>query len=448
MTIKKVLIANRSEIAVRIIRACRDMGIISVAVYSTADADALHTQIADEAICIGPPRPADSYLNKERIISAALAIGADAIHPGFGFLSENAEFARLCEQHGICFIGPPADAIARMGDKIEARRTVQEAGVPVIPGSDGAVDSYKQAETIAARIGFPLMIKACAGGGGRGIRQVDSMEELRRQYDAARAEAKVSFDDDRVYIEKCILSPRHVEFQILADAHGNAVHLFERDCSVQRKHQKLVEESPSTFIDDEMRREMGEMAVRAARAAGYVGAGTIEYLIDEDRKFYFMEMNTRIQVEHPVTEMVTGVDIVREQIRIAAGEPLGYTQADIRLDGHAIECRINAEDPERNFAPCPGTIHALHMPGGPGVRIDSAVYQGYTIPPFYDSMIVKLIVHGKDRKTAIERMRRALAECLVDGVTINADYQMAIVSHPDFISGEYGTDFIERDLQL
>ncbi len=448
MTIKKVLIANRSEIAVRIIRACRDMGIISVAVYSTADADALHTQIADEAICIGPPRPADSYLNKERIISAALAIGADAIHPGFGFLSENAEFARLCEQHGICFIGPPADAIARMGDKIEARRTVQEAGVPVIPGSDGAVNSYKQAETIAARIGFPLMIKACAGGGGRGIRQVDSMEELRRQYDAARAEAKVSFGDDRVYIEKCILSPRHVEFQILADAHGNAVHLFERDCSVQRKHQKLVEESPSTFIDDEMRREMGEMAVRAARAAGYVGAGTIEYLIDEDRKFYFMEMNTRIQVEHPVTEMVTGVDIVREQIRIAAGEPLGYTQADIRLDGHAIECRINAEDPERNFAPCPGTIHALHMPGGPGVRIDSAVYQGYTIPPFYDSMIVKLIVHGKDRKTAIERMRRALAECLVDGVTINADYQMAIVSHPDFISGEYGTDFIERDLQL
>lgn len=446
--IKKVLIANRSEIAVRIIRACRDMGIISVAVYSTADRDALHTQIADEAICIGPPRPADSYLNMNRIISAALAIGADAIHPGFGFLSENAEFARLCDQHGIKFIGPPAEAIARMGDKIEARRTVKDAGVPVIPGSDGAVNSYKEAEEIAKTIGFPLMIKACAGGGGKGIRQVNSMDELRHQYDAARSEAKVSFTEDTVYIEKCILSPRHVEFQILADQHGNVVHLFERDCSVQRKHQKLVEESPSTFIDDAMRREMGDMAVRAAEAAGYAGAGTIEYLIDENRNFYFMEMNTRIQVEHPVTEMVTGVDIVREQIRIAAGEELGYTQADIHLDGHAIECRINAEDPQRHFAPCPGTIHALHMPGGPGVRIDSAVYQGYTIPPFYDSMIVKLIVHGKDRKTAIERMRRALAECLVDGVTINADYQMAIISHPDFVSGDYGTDFIEKDLQL
>lgn len=432
----------------RIIRACRDMGIISVAVYSTADRDALHTQIADEAICIGPPRPADSYLNMKQIISAALAIGADAIHPGFGFLSENAEFARMCTEQGIKFIGPPAEAIVRMGDKIEARRTVKSAGVPVIPGSDGAVNSYKEAEEIAKKIGFPLMIKACAGGGGKGIRQVNAMDELRRQYDSARSEAKVSFAEDTVYIEKCILSPRHVEFQILADQYGNVVHLFERDCSVQRKHQKLVEESPSTFIDDAMRREMGEMAVRAAKAAGYAGAGTIEYLIDENRNFYFMEMNTRIQVEHPVTEMVTGIDIVREQIRIAAGEQLGYTQEDIRLDGHAIECRINAEDPERNFAPCPGTIHALHMPGGPGVRIDSAVYQGYTIPPYYDSMIVKLIVHGKDRKTAIERMRRALAECLVDGVTINADYQMAIISHPDFVSGDYGTDFIEKDLQL
>lgn len=445
--IKKVLIANRSEIAVRIIRACRDMGIISVAVYSTADRDCLHTQIADESVCIGGPRAQDSYLNMRQIISAALSIGADAIHPGFGFLAENAEFARLCAEHGIKFIGPSPEAITRMGDKIEARKTVKSAGVPVVPGSDGAVNSCKEAEKIAKEIGFPLMIKACAGGGGKGIRQVNFMDELRRQYEAARSEAAVSFTDDTVYIEKCILSPRHVEFQILADEHGNVVHLFERDCSVQRKHQKLVEESPSTFIDDQTRQKMGEMAVRAARAAGYAGAGTIEYLMDSERNFYFMEMNTRIQVEHPVTEMVTGVDIVREQIRIASGEELGYTQGDIHLDGHAIECRINAEDPERAFAPCPGTIYALHVPGGPGVRIDSAVYQGYKIPPYYDSMIAKLIVHGKDRKTAIERMRRALAECLVDGITINADYQMAIISHPDFISGNYGTDFIEKDLK-
>lgn len=445
--IKKVLIANRSEIAVRIIRACRDMGIISVAVYSTADRDCLHTQIADESVCIGGPRAQDSYLNMRQIISAALSIGADAIHPGFGFLAENAEFAKLCAEHGIKFIGPSPDAITRMGDKIEARKTVKSAGVPVVPGSDGAVNSYKEAEKIAKEIGFPLMIKACAGGGGKGIRQVNNMDELRRQYEAARSEAAVSFTDDTVYIEKCILSPRHVEFQILADEHGNVVHLFERDCSVQRKHQKLVEESPSTFIDDATRQQMGDMAVRAALAAGYAGAGTIEYLMDSDRNFYFMEMNTRIQVEHPVTEMVTGIDIVREQIRIASGEELGYMQEDIHLDGHAIECRINAEDPEHAFAPCPGTIYALHMPGGPGVRIDSAVYQGYKIPPFYDSMIAKLIVHGKDRKTAIERMRRALAECLVDGITINADYQMAIISHPDFISGNYGTDFIEKDLK-
>ncbi|MEG2377398.1 MAG: acetyl-CoA carboxylase biotin carboxylase subunit [Clostridia bacterium] len=446
--IKKILIANRSEIAVRIIRACRDMGIISVAVYSTIDKQSLHTQIADESVCIGPPHARDSYLNMNQIISAAIAIGADAIHPGFGFLAENAEFARRCAENDIKFIGPPVDAIERMGNKIEARKTVKAAGVPVIPGSDGEVKTCKEAEKIAEEVGFPLMIKACAGGGGKGIRQVNSMDELHRQYDAARSEAKASFTDDSVYIEKCILSPRHIEFQILADEHGNVVHLFERDCSVQRKHQKLIEESPSTYIDEAMRKTMGDMSVRAARAAGYAGAGTIEYLIDENKNFYFMEMNTRIQVEHPVTEMVTGIDIVREQIRIASGEELGYTQNDIHLDGHAIECRINAEDPARAFAPCPGKINGLHMPGGPGVRIDSAVYQGYTIPPFYDSMIAKLIVHGHDRKTAIERMRRALAEFLVDGITINADYQMSIVSHPDFISGDYGTDFIETGLQL
>ncbi|MEG2857086.1 MAG: acetyl-CoA carboxylase biotin carboxylase subunit [Clostridia bacterium] len=446
--IKKILIANRSEIAVRIIRACRDMGIISVAVYSTIDKQSLHTQIADESVCIGPPHARDSYLNMNQIISAAIAIGADAIHPGFGFLAENAEFARRCAENDIKFIGPPVDAIERMGNKIEARKTVKAAGVPVIPGSDGEVKTCKEAEKIAEEVGFPLMIKACAGGGGKGIRQVNSMDELHRQYDAARSEAKASFTDDSVYIEKCILSPRHIEFQILADEHGNVVHLFERDCSVQRKHQKLIEESPSTYIDEAMRKTMGDMSVRAARAAGYAGAGTIEYLIDENKNFYFMEMNTRIQVEHPVNEMVTGIDIVREQIRIASGEELGYTQNDIHLDGHAIECRINAEDPARAFAPCPGKINGLHMPGGPGVRIDSAVYQGYTIPPFYDSMIAKLIVHGHDRKTAIERMRRALAEFLVDGITINADYQMSIVSHPDFISGDYGTDFIETGLQL
>ena len=446
--IRKILIANRSEIAVRIIRACRDMGVISVAVYSTADKDALHTQIADEAICIGGPRPQDSYLNMRNIIGAAQAIGADAIHPGFGFLSENAEFARACTENGLIFIGPSPEAISRMGDKIEARRTVKAAGVPVVPGSDGGVDTADEAEAIAREIGFPLMIKACAGGGGKGIRRVDRMEDLRRMYEEARAEAKVSFTDDCVYIEKCILSPRHIEFQILADGHGNVVHLFERDCSIQRRHQKLVEESPSTFIDDKLRAEMGAAAVRAAKAAGYSGAGTVEYLVDADKNYYFMEMNTRIQVEHPVTEMITGIDLVREQIRIANGEPLGMTQADIHLMGHAIECRINAEDPARNFAPCPGTIHALHVPGGPGVRIDSAVYQGYTIPPYYDSMIAKLIVHGNDRTCAIERMRRALAEFLVDGVTINSDYQMSIVSHPNFLSGDYGTDFIERELAL
>lgn len=444
--IRKILIANRSEIAVRIIRACRDMGIISVAVYSTTDKDALHTQIADEAVCIGGPRPQDSYLNMQNIIGAANAIGADAIHPGFGFLAENAEFAQKCVDNGLIYIGPPAEAIARMGDKIQARKTVAAADVPLIPGSVGAVESFKQAAAIAKEVGFPLMIKACAGGGGKGIRQVDRLEDLQRMYDEARREAQVSFTDDCVYIEKCIVAPRHIEFQVLADTHGNVVHLFERDCSVQRRHQKLVEESPSTFLTPELRSEMGAAAVRAAKAAGYVNAGTVEYLVDADRNFYFMEMNTRIQVEHPVTEMVTGVDIVREQIRIAAGEPLGYTQEDIQLDGHAIECRINAEDPARSFAPCPGTIHALHMPGGPGVRIDSAVYQGYTIPPFYDSMIAKLIVHGSDRTRAIERMRRALAEFLVDGVTINSDYQMSIVSHPDFISGNFGTDFIEKEL--
>lgn len=439
---KKILIANRGEIAVRIIRACRDMGIISVAVYSEADKDALHTQIADEAICIGPAKSAESYLNKNAIITAALLSGAQAIHPGFGFLSENADFAELVKANNIVFIGPDSGIMSKMGDKATARKTVMAAGVPVVPGSDGIVESLEKAKTIAKKIGYPVMIKATAGGGGRGIRLVNNEDELEKAYNTARAEAKACFSDDGVYIEKFVVCPHHIEFQILADNYGNTVHLFERECSVQRRNQKLIEESPSPFLTESLRKKMGEAAVKAAKAVNYKNAGTIEFLVDKDHQFYFMEMNTRIQVEHPVTEMVTDLDLIKLQILIAAGEKLPFTQQEVKQTGHSIECRINAEDARRDFAPCPGTINALHVPGGPGVRIDSAVYQGYSIPPFYDSMIAKLIVKGANRIEAIARMKRAISEFLFDGVTTNADFQLEILRDADFEAGNYDTGFL------
>ena len=406
---RKILIANRGEIAVRVIQACRDMGIISVAVYSEADREALHAQLADESVCIGPARAKDSYLNMDNIITAALGVGAEAIHPGFGFLSENAAFARKCREAGIVFIGPSPETMEKMGDKIAARETALKAGAPVVPGSHGAVGSYEEAEAIAREIGFPVMIKASAGGGGRGIRKVDRMEDLQHHFLSAAAEAEAAFGDGSLYIEKFVANPRHIEFQILADSQGMVVHLFERECSIQRRHQKLLEESPSPFLDEDLRQKMGASAIAIAKACHYCNAGTIEFLVDDKRNYYFCEMNTRIQVEHPVTESVTGVDLVVEQIRIAAGEPISFVQEDIVQRGHAIECRINAEDYTRDFMPCPGTIIGLHTPGGPGVRVDSAVYQGCTISPFYDSMLSKLIVTGSTRKQAIARMKRALA---------------------------------------
>ncbi len=437
----KILIANRGEIAVRIIRTCRDMGIISVAVYSEADRSALHVQIADEAVCIGKAHATDSYLNIDRILSAALATGAQAIHPGFGFLSENAEFVKKCGELGLVFIGPGFEAMRKMGDKIEARITADKAGVPVTPGSVGEVTSLDEAEKIALDIGFPLMIKAAAGGGGRGIRKADSMDQLASLFEAAKSEAIACFGDGRLYIEKCILNPRHIEVQILADAHGNTVHLFDRDCTVQRRHQKLLEEAPSSYIDGKTRGEMGGCAVRIAKMCGYVNAGTIEFLVDSDRNFYFCEMNTRIQVEHPVTEAIVGMDLVRQQIKIAAGEALAFTQSDVKINGHAMECRINAEDAAKDFAPAPGTIIEMHQPGGIGVRVDSGVYQGYTVPPFYDSMIAKLIVTGETRDDCIIRMKRAISEYLFYGISTNIDFQIAVLNSETFVKGEYGTDF-------
>ncbi|MCI8336200.1 MAG: acetyl-CoA carboxylase biotin carboxylase subunit [Peptococcaceae bacterium] len=441
---KKILIANRGEIAVRVIQACRDMGIISVAVYSEADREALHAQLADESICIGPARAKDSYLNMDNIITAALGVGADAIHPGFGFLSENAVFARKCQEAGIVFIGPSPETMEKMGDKIAARETALKAGAPVVPGSHGAVGSYEEAEAIAKEIGFPVMIKASAGGGGRGIRKVDRMEDLQHHFLSAAAEAEAAFGDGSLYIEKFVANPRHIEFQILADSFGTVVHLFERECSIQRRHQKLLEESPSPFLDEELRQKMGASAIAIAKACNYCNAGTIEFLVDDNRNYYFCEMNTRIQVEHPVTESVTGVDLVVEQIRIAAGEPISFAQEDIVQRGHAIECRINAEDYTRDFMPCPGTIIGLHTPSGPGVRVDSAVYQGCTVSPFYDSMLSKLIVTGSTRKQAIARMKRALAEYLFEGIITNIDFQLKIIDTPEFIAGDYDTGFIER----
>lgn len=444
---KKVLIANRGEIAVRIIRACRELGVRCVAVYSTADKDALHAQIADEAVCIGPPATKDSYLNMNAVIQAALNVGAEAIHPGFGFLSENAEFARLCEKYGIVFIGPSYKSIEMLGDKAAAKETMAAAGVPVIPGSKGAVKSIDEAKEIAENCGYPVLVKASAGGGGRGIRRVDSPDDLESQVIAAQQEALAFFGDDTVYIEKFLVNPHHVEIQIMADKMGNTIYLGERDCSMQRRNQKILEECPSPVVDAELREKMGIAAVTAARECGYYNAGTIEFLVDESRNFYFMEMNTRIQVEHPITEAVTGFDLVKAQIEVACDMPLEITQNDIRLTGHAIECRINAENPEMNFRPSPGTINALYVPGGPGIRIDSAVYQGYTITPYYDSMISKLIVHGADRDEAIRKMKWALSEFIVSGVDTNIDFQLEIIKQPEFISGNYDNGFLARYME-
>ena len=440
---QKILIANRGEIAVRIIRACREMGIKTVAVYSAADKDALHTMLADEAICIGPAPSSESYLDMERILSACVAAKADAIHPGFGFLSENAKFAEFCEKCSIRFIGPSADIINKMGNKSEARKTMIEAGVPVVPGSKEPVFTVEEGLQTAKEVGFPVMIKASSGGGGKGMRVSRSEEDFEVNFQNAQMESIKGFSDDSMYIERFVERPRHIEFQILADCHGNVIHLGERDCSIQRRHQKVLEEAPSVAISSELRACMGETAVRAAKAVGYENAGTIEFLLDRSGNFYFMEMNTRIQVEHPVTEAVTDMDLIKEQIRIAAGEPLSVKQEDIAIVGHAIECRINAENPERNFMPCPGTIQDLHLPGGRGVRVDTAVYNQYTIPPNYDSMILKLIVHDKDRDSAIAKMRSALGELVIGGIKTNVDFQYEILSNPDFEAGDVDTDFIQ-----
>lgn len=445
---KKVLIANRGEIAVRIIRACRELGIETVAVYSTADAQALHTQLADEAVCIGPAPSKDSYLNMENIISATVISGADAIHPGFGFLSENTRFVEMCEECHITFIGPSSDLIHKMGNKSQARATMMEAGVPVVPGTKEPVYDALAGLEIAKRIGFPVMIKASSGGGGKGMRIAQDAASFGKSFHTAQMESVNAFGDDTMYIEKYIVHPRHIEFQILADKQGNVVHLGERDCSIQRRHQKVLEESPSCAIDEALRARMGAVAVAAARAVGYENAGTIEFLLDGNKDFYFMEMNTRIQVEHPVTEMVTGIDLIKEQIRIAAGLPLSFSQEDIKVSGHAIECRINAENPKKNFRPSPGTIQEVHFPGGNGIRVDTAVYPGYMIPPTYDSMIAKLIVHGKDRAEAIAKMRSALGEFVIQGIDTNLDFQFDIVSNPEFCKGNFDTGFIEEQMTV
>lgn len=441
----KILIANRGEIAVRIIRACREMGIQTVAVYSEADRDCLHTLLADEAICIGPAPSTQSYLNMERILSATVAMKADAIHPGFGFLSENARFAELCSKCNITFIGPSAEIINRMGNKSEARKTMIEAGVPVVPGSKEAVYTAEDGLAMAKEIGFPVMIKASSGGGGKGMRISRSEEDFTEFFNAAQLESVKGFSDDTMYIEKYIEKPRHVEFQIMADKFGNVIHLGERDCSIQRRHQKVIEEAPSAAISPELRKEMGETAVKAARAVGYVNAGTIEFLLDKHKQFYFMEMNTRIQVEHPVTEAVTGIDLIKEQIKIAAGEPLGFSQEDVVIRGHAIECRINAENPEKHFMPSPGTITELHLPGGKGVRIDTHIYNGYKVPPNYDSMLLKLISYDSDREGAMAKMRSALGEIVIEGIDTNVDFQYEILNSEAYQKGSIDTDFIPKE---
>ena len=445
---RKILIANRGEIAVRIIRACREMGIKTVAVYSEADAEALHTQLADEAVCIGPANSTESYLNMERILSATIITGAEAIHPGFGFLSENSKFAKMCDECNITFIGPSAELIDKMGNKSEARSTMIAAGVPVTPGTTEPVYEAAVGREIADKMGYPVIIKASSGGGGKGMRIAENSEEFEVNFNTAQRESVNAFGDDTMYIEKYITSPRHIEFQIVADKHGNVVHLGERDCSVQRKHQKMIEESPSVAINEELRQKMGETAVRAAKAVGYESAGTIEFLLDKSGEFYFMEMNTRIQVEHPVTEMVTGLDLIKEQIRIAEGLELSVKQEDIEVKGHAIECRINAENPAKNFMPCPGKITNIHFPGGNGVRIDSAIYNGYKIPANYDSMICKIIVHDKDRTSAIYKMQSVLGELVIEGIDTNIDFQFDLIGNERFRSGDINTHFIHDEFGL
>ena len=437
----KVLIANRGEIAVRVIRACRDLGILSVAVYSEADKEALHAQIADEAVCIGPAPSKDSYLNISNIIEAAIGAGAQAIHPGYGFLSENADFARACAENGLVFIGPKEETIRALGDKTSARDMAREAGVPLAEGSDGIVETIEDAAHWAEKIGYPVMLKASAGGGGKGIRVAEDETQLKEAFESASSEAVVNFGDGRLYMEKFISKPRHIEVQVLGDNEGNVIHLYDRECSIQRRHQKLIEEAPSPFLDEEHRRSMCDCAVRLAKRAGYVGAGTVEFLVDSQQNFYFCEMNTRIQVEHPITEAITGIDLVAWQLRIASGEKLDIVQEDVPRRGHAIECRINAEDAQ--FRPQPGTIQSMHLAGGAGVRVDTAVYQGYTIPPFYDSMIGKLIAFGCDRAQALARMKRALSEMLFEGIVTNTDYQLSILLSEAFETAQFHTNSIE-----
>lgn len=443
---QRVLIANRGEIAVRILRACRELGVDTVAVYSAADADALHVQLATQAVCIGPAKAADSYLNVDALLTVARQTGCDALHPGYGFLSENAEFAQRCADLGLTFIGPSGDVIRTMGNKAAARALMQAHGVPVVPGSNGPVATAQDAQAVAESIGYPVLVKASAGGGGRGMRRVDRPEELVAKFEEARAEALACFGDGQLYLEKLILNPKHIEFQILADRHGAVIHLGERDCSIQRKNQKLVEESPSKALSPQLREAMGAAAVAAARAAGYENAGTIEFVLDQEGKFYFIEMNTRIQVEHPVTELVTGLDLVREQIRVSAGLPLSVTQEEVLFRGHAIECRINAEDPAKGFQPCPGRIGFLHLPGGYGVRVDTGLYTGYELPPYYDSLMAKLIVYAPTRLEAIRRMRRALEELVIEGPATNTDLLHQILHHPDFVRGNYSTGFLEAHM--
>lgn len=446
--IRKILIANRGEIAVRIIRACKELGISTVAVYSEQDKDAMHTQLADEAICIGSGKSKESYLNSTNILSAAVATKSNAIHPGFGFLSENATFAAMCEACNIKFIGPRSETIDLLGNKSMAREVMTRAKVPVIPGSKGIIETFEKAKSEAKRIGYPIMIKASSGGGGKGIRLVRKEDELENAFYTAKSEGATNFGDDSVYMEKFIENPRHIEFQIIADNYGNVIHLGERDCSIQRRNQKVLEEAPAKVLTEELRKKMGIAAINGAKAAGYVNAGTMEFLLDKHGNFYFMEMNTRIQVEHPVTEMITSVDIVKEQINIANNNKLSFSQDDVVLRGHAIECRINAEMPDKNFAPCPGKITFLNIPGGNGVRVDTAVYSGYTIPPLYDSMIAKLIVHGKNRDEAIYKMIRALEEFVIEGIESNIDFQFDILNNDVFKSGNFDTSFINQEFNM
>lgn len=442
--LKKILIANRGEIAVRIIRTCRELGIRTVAVYSEIDKNSLHKELADEAVCIGPAPSNKSYLNVKAIIEAACLTGCDGIHPGYGFLSENSSFAKMCDEIGIKFIGPNYKMIELMGNKSKAKETMKNAGVPVVPGSDGLVDNVLEAIKVALRIGYPVILKASSGGGGKGIRIAYNEKELVKFYDLVRQEAKISFNDDSIYIEKFIENPRHIEVQVMADEHGNVIHLGERDCTVQRNNQKMLEETPSAVITDKIRQKMGKVTVNALKEIGYSNVGTIEYLLDKNKDFYFMEMNTRVQVEHPITESITGVDIIKEQLKIASGEKLQYKQDNIKFTGHSLEARINAENPYKNFMPCPGEIKELHIPGGNGVRIDTAIYPGYKIPPTYDSMIAKVIVHGKDRNESIAKMKSVLGEFIIEGISTNIDFLYKILEDEDFVSNNYDTSFITK----